>query len=57
MMRRIRARASSVAKSGEASLIALATQPGPMWFTVMRSRAHSRAITPTRCPTACFVPP
>ena len=57
MMRCTPSLASSVLKSGEVSLMALATQPGPMWLTVMRSRAHSRAITPTRWPTACFVPP
>ena len=57
MLRRTPRLASGVLKSGEVSLMALATQPGPMWLTVMASRAHSRAITPTRCPTACFVPP
>src|SRR2546429_519565 len=30
------------------------TQPGPTWLTAMPSAPHSRAITPTRCPAACF---
>ena len=38
-------------------LMSESTQPGPTWLTAMPSSPHSRAITPTRWPTACLEAP